>query len=147
MSYSLPPKRYDFISNSEYQTALNEWKAGEETHNIHRNREFERQRVEKELTNRQFIALATLAAATLTLLIQHVFLSFDSYNNFSQTLIKSSLILFALSLATSISHNALNNRIDLGQSKKISLVVFSWVSVLSYLIGILLLVTSVLITY
>lgn len=85
-SFTSPPKREDYASDVEFDSAKSEYEQRRYENRYYENQsrldaedQVNREKLKLELANRYFIALATLSAATITLLIQHVLLSFEIY--------------------------------------------------------------------
>ncbi len=102
-----------------------------------------RKRIEHEVTNRYFITLATLSAASITLLIQHLVSDSKTYSQIGLHFIKSSLFLFSVSLMLSVVHNFFKAKFDLNE-REFKVVDFaSWGAITAYVLGLCVLVLTV----
>ena len=107
---------------------------------------FQKERAEHEMTNKYFITLATLSAASITLLVQYISDALNQYGNLGKFAIKTSLALFGVSLILCIAHNYVNTNREILNTKKDKtlLVIVSLAAVVSYILGIGILVIAVI---
>jgi len=111
--------------------------------------EFQKRRSEQEISNRYFIALATLSAASITLLIQFIFNSADEFGLWQRHALKFSLMFFGATLISCVLHNFLNSKEEFIESKKDALIVtlLSFGSVFTYIAGVGTLILVVMNTF
>lgn len=153
------PVRTHFQSDIQFQDAMKDYESSEldSRYRADKNDEYMRasheeslnkKKMDYEAKNRYFIALATLSAASITLLIQHLFEALGLYTRVEINTFKFVLTFFASSLILSMIHNFVNAPYGFGDNKlkKNVMVGLSISSVLFYVMGVSILVANVIIS-
>ncbi|MCA9354613.1 MAG: hypothetical protein KC877_03790 [Candidatus Kaiserbacteria bacterium] len=104
------------------------------------------QRIEIEMRNKYFLALATLSAASITLLIQHLLEFATQYTDGAKLAFKYTLAFFATALSFSVVHNFVNTREVFKQNRKekVESILIGLVAVSTYLLGVGVLIVTVI---
>lgn len=144
----------------EYDEKLAEWKERQkyeekiderrlQDERIKIEHEFQQKRAEQDISNRYFIALATLSAASITLLVQFISDSIQEFGVWGKLGLKFALLFFGVTLISCVLHNFINSKEEFVVSKKdkVELTIVSFVAVFCYVLGVGILITTIMSTF